>query len=64
MGLFRKTKENPIELQFRCENCDIDFTRDSSVCRKVIYPTYANNEIIYYFTYCPDCESLIALRYN
>ena len=60
MGLFKKSKENPTELEFHCENCGIDFSRDSSVCRKSIYPTFGNNEMIYYFTHCPECGGLLS----
>ena len=64
MGLFKKSKENPTELEFHCENCGIDFSRDSSVCRKSIYPTFGNNEMIYYFTHYPECETQISMRYE
>lgn len=64
MGLFKKAKENPVELKFHCENCSIDFTKDTAVCRKVIYPSFANTEMTYYFTHCPECEKQISLRYD
>ena len=35
MGLFKKSKENPTELEFHCENCGIDFSRDSYALPRV-----------------------------
>lgn len=64
MGLFRKPNEIPAELVFYCKSCDITFTRNASVCRKTIYPAYANTEMTYYFTYCPDCEKQVSVRYD
>lgn len=64
MGLFKKPKENSTELEFHCEKCGIDFSRDSSTCQKSIYPVIGNIKRIYYFTHCPECEKRVSMRYE
>lgn len=64
MGLFKKSNDDSIELTLHCKSCDVDITKGSSDCRKVIYPGFANSAMTYYFTHCPNCGKQISVRYD
>lgn len=63
MGLFNKPKEE-IELNFHCEKCETDFSRNLADCEKSVYPAFGNLEMTYYFSRCPDCDSRVSVRYS
>ncbi|SCY30502.1 hypothetical protein [Ruminococcus sp. YE282] len=64
MKLFKKSNDDSVELKFHCSKCDTDLIKESSECRKVIYPGFANSVMTYYFTHCPNCGKQISARYN
>lgn len=63
MGFFNKPKKQ-IELNFHCTKCDSNFSKDSSECQRMVYPIHGNNEMVYYFTTCINCDNKVSVRYS